>query len=133
MHGEFSGQPKAEGAFWAKVIRAVGDYDDYEVEDAKGEKHTIPRSELRHRVLHREAFVGTTGDRKHDTYSMRHFSELELDALCSREGALKRGDGSTRNVFDEEDIRVISTHSDNAAQVPPSAPLLHLCVSPSPP
>ena len=76
----------------------------YVVEDANGKPDTVNRVDLRLRKLHTEVFVGATGDKKHDTYSMRHFSERELESLHSR------------HIFEKQKITVIRTHSDNAAQ-----------------
>jgi hypothetical protein len=71
---------------------------------ASGEEKWYARSALRHRKLHTEAFTGVTGDRKHDSYSMRHFSHMEFRKLAER------------GVFRDQLITTIATHSDNAAQ-----------------
>ena len=64
----------------------------------------MDRARLRHRVVYTKSFVGVTGDRKHDSYSMRYFVKKEFEALTS--------DGT----FERERITKIATHSDNAAQ-----------------
>ena len=98
-NGELSRQSIAADSFWVTVM-AVGSEDNtYTVRDSDGKETTQSRRDLRRRVFHRECFMGCTGDRKHDTFSMRHFSVMEFEALA------KRG------VFRRQKINRICTHS----------------------
>ena len=103
VDGELAGAERVEGSFWARVISRNG--SSYVVEDAAGVAHAdVDRARLRHRVLYTKSFVGVTGDRKHDSYSMRYFVKREFEALTSDD------------TFERERITKIATHSDNAAQ-----------------
>lgn len=58
---------------------------DFQAPDSKGQlQGWHKRKDLQHRVLHQEAFVGVTGDKHHDRYSMCHFSHLEFNELHKR-------------------------------------------------
>ena len=92
-----------ESPFWARVKCAKPD-GFYTVEDADGKEHTVHRRDLRVREFSQRAFVGISEDKKHDSYSMRHFSTMEWDWLMK--------DG----LFERENIVCVYTHSDNAAQ-----------------
>jgi hypothetical protein len=56
------------------------------------------------REFSQRAFVGISEDKKHDSYSMRHFSKMEWDWLIKED------------FFERENIVCVYTHSDNAAQ-----------------
>jgi hypothetical protein len=107
VNGAMSGEGVKEGSFWGKVLEVQGDDADrrYLILDADGNETLWPRGVLRHRSVYRHAFIGVSGDRKHDSYSMRHFSEQEWKWL------------QDNNVWDDQKITAIATHSDNAAQV----------------
>ena len=107
--GELAGSARREGSFWATVVAgptrpAGGAVDVYRVEDNEGKVHDVPRNELRQRVMVKEAHAGVTGDKTHDSYSMRFF-------VAKMVGALK-----ARGVLTKEIITVLAVHSDNAAQ-----------------
>jgi hypothetical protein len=82
----------------------VSAYQDYVVTDFEGKDHCLPRKVLRHRVVIKEAHVGVTEDKKHDTYSMRYFVKATVDEL------------KTSGVFEKERFTVLCVHSDNASQ-----------------
>ena len=111
VNGAKSGEGIAEGSYWGRITGVGegaadgGGGDTYEVEDKDGDKALVARSVLRHRSLYRQAFVGVTGDRTHDSYSMRHFSEAEWEWL------------EEKDIFADQKISVIATHSDNAGTV----------------
>ena len=82
--GELAGEPINLEARWARVVRKIETVEEgkdeaedcYLVRDFDGNESKCSRSQLRHRVLHQQCFVGVTGDRKHDSCSMRHFSNI---------------------------------------------------------
>jgi hypothetical protein len=116
--GELSGLARRADSFWAKVEDgptrpAGGAVDVYRVRDAKGAVHEVPRNELRVRVMIKEAHAGVTGDKIHDSYSMRFFVAKMVKALRDK-GVLARNK-----------ITVLCVHSDNAAQHFKSSKSLH--------
>jgi hypothetical protein len=109
VHGEKAGNAVAMDSFWATVHAAPtagsgGSNDVYTVRDAQGELHNVCRSDLRHRVWREEAFLGVSGDKVHDSYSMRTFRTKCFESL------------QQRLVLENEAIKAFCTHSDNAAQ-----------------
>ena len=98
-----AGESRNVGCFWGKVTSVDGN-SGYIVENAQGTTASFPRQTLRHRVFYTKSFVGVTGDRKHDSYAMRHFVDKELQSLLDS------------GVIAREMIPHIATHSDNAAQ-----------------
>jgi len=105
VHGEKAGDAVNMASFWATVTVAPMEGSDvYTVRDGGGKDHNVCRSELRHRAWREEAFLGVSGDKVHDSYSMRTFRSKCFDSL------------KDRDVLDEENIKAFCTHSDNAAQ-----------------
>jgi len=124
VKGEEAGSARAVGSFWGKVTsgphRAPGAIvDTYFVEDAKGELHQISRSDLRHRVFVKQAHAGVTGDKKHDSYSMRHFVATAVKHLKDQRGC------DARSIWTSQLLTVLCVHSDNAAQHFKSSKSLH--------
>ena len=113
INGEMSGASVNLDAKWARVVGKEEDAQEggnnpdderYRVVDFAGNESVCARSTLRHRVLYQQCFVGVTGDRKHDSYSMRHFSQEEWAWLVAHD------------VIATQKITTVATHSDNAAQ-----------------
>ena len=102
VNGEKSGGGVNLAAFWARVI--VVKPTVIVVEDAKGERTEWPRRVLRHRKLRQVGFTTITGDKKHDSYAMRFFSQKEFEWL-------KKWD-----IINKQKITCVLTHSDNAGQ-----------------
>ena len=118
--GELSGLARRADSFWAKVEDgptrpAGGAVDVYRVRDAKGAVHEVPRNELRVRVMIKEAHAGVTGDKIHDSYSMRFFVAKMVKALRDK-GVLARN---------KITVLCVHMHSDNAAQHFKSSKSLH--------
>ena len=100
-----AGSPINKVSWWGTVVgKDTHNHDEYRIRSESGTITSVKRTRLRHRKKYTKAFVGVTGDRKHDTWSMRHFSDRELLWL-DRNG-----------VLDSEGIVLIATHSDNAGQ-----------------
>ena len=112
VNGELMGERFNESSYWARVVRPCG-VDRYEVEDSNGNKTEHRRADLRRRVKKQVAFVGITGDKKHDSYSMRYFTKQEFDWFVESE------------TLTSETINTIITHSDNAGQHFKSSVSLH--------
>lgn len=106
VHGEKSGQAAARDSFWARVVTTpVDGSDEYEVENFDGVRSKVRRGVLRHRHAVQQAHVGITADPAHDSFSMRFFVGEFLKSLRSQ------------HIIDEQGLRVLSVHSDNASQV----------------
>ena len=88
---------------WGVVVSGSGsgETDEYRIEDEHGEKDWVPRKSLRARVWFTVAFVGVTGDRKHDSYATEHFMSQQQQWWIDN--------------FHEV-IHSIHIHSDNAGQ-----------------
>jgi hypothetical protein len=66
---------------WAEVVGVVkedGESDVYKVKDVNGDVHDRPRHLLRHWVWEKEAHIGVSDDKKHDSYSMQAFVESSI-------------------------------------------------------
>ena len=90
---------------WATVISGDGESEDslYEVEDESGHRHTVQRKSLRARVWHTIAFVGVTGDKRHDSYATQHFLGRQLQWWKTPSNL-------------QEEVLSVHMHSDNARQ-----------------
>jgi len=82
VYGELAGEEINKDSFWAVVTdhSEAGD-DIYEVTDAEGKIHHVPRSLLRHRKRHSVATGHVTDDKIHDRHAMQHFTTHELKYL----------------------------------------------------
>ena len=98
-----------EDYFWAVVTGHLGG-DMYEVEDAAGNVLSVMRERLQHRVKHTVYCAHVSDDKKHDRFSMQHFSTVELKWL---EGYMKE---EFPNDIPEGVITHLHLHSDNATQ-----------------
>lgn len=64
-------------------------------------------------MIEQQAHIGITGDKKHDSHSMRHFITDTVNNLKST------------GIFDREQFTVLCFHSDNASQHFKSSKSLH--------
>ena len=92
-------------SFWATVISGDGESEEsvYAVEDESGQQHSVPRKSLRARVWYTAAFVGVTGDKRHDSYATQHFMARQLQWWQDQSNF-------------QEEIKSVHVHSDNAGQ-----------------
>ena len=65
---------------------------------------------MRHRVFVKQAHLGVTGDKRHDSYSMRFFVKAAM-------GHLSKQTVGGEPLLEHEMITLLTVHSDNAAQV----------------
>ena len=110
VHGELSGEKINKESFWAVVTGVSKDVENhYVVTDAKGEKHTFPRSLLRHRKRHSVATGHVTDDKIHDRHAMQKFTDDELKYL--EEYMIN----NFPDDIPEKKIAQLHQHSDNAS------------------
>ena len=70
-HGELAGETINMDSFWATVSKvASNDNEIYEITDANGTKHHLPRSLLRHRKWHNISCGHVSDDKVHDRQAM---------------------------------------------------------------